>query len=619
MMKDTEPLTETEVISLEELRSAKINVLLAGNNGSDTFALTEPLREASAAAKERGDEVRCKALAFVNDLLNIHLRVDDRAEPFGPMWQSAQGWTCIASDFRGEQNTILAEYASEVEHPVLRARIADIAWYNDRKLGDIGRLAVAAYAEIIRRRIDGELRRTYVDDGYVLDLADIAERMTIIAARLYKIGAFPEFVIVSMTKLFKSCIEACSYVAFTKVSEIGIAYKIFEWSTILAGIEKTMADTEGQDYPMAIQGVWELAERGYGIIGDTENQKRAQHAIVEQDLKMRGQVGPASAKAHWVRTAISKLRQFGRHKEWVEQLREELRVLEEASLDQFGYYSQKMDLTELATGTIKVFDKLTLPDTLLQFALLVQPQSKTELKKAVDESSKKSVFSSLFGSSYVDRDGKVYAQTGANPESDEGVKDWYKAQSLKHMEIRRHLVISGQFEPARQTVMTNFPIEQRHFLPIVYHSPFVQDRYHMTFSLGFARLWQGDFISAANLLIPQLENVIRYVLMSANVHTAKMMPDGTQDDRSLSALLEHSRKEMDEIFGEDLVHEIDMLFNFRPGPALRHQAAHGKMTDGDCYSSDAIYACCLIYRLTCLPLIKHWKGLIGPEIEAQAF
>ena len=167
--------------------------------------------------------------------------------------------------------------------------------------------------------------------------------------------------------------------------------------------------------------------------------------------------------------------------------------------------------------------------------------------------------------------------------------------------------------------MANFPIEQRHFLPIVHNSPFVQNGYHFTFSLGFARFWQGDFVSAANVLIPQLENAIRYVLKNANADSAKMMSDLTQDDRSLSSLLDNMREEMVKIFGEDLVHEVDLLFNFRPGPALRHQAAHGKMTDGQCYSPDAIYACWLIYHMTCLPLIGYWKEHIGPQIEAEAF
>ena len=618
-MADAEPEGTIEIISLEEMRNAEINELLAGVQGSDTFALTKPLREARAAVEEGGDEKLCKVLGFLHDILNIHLKVDGRAEPFGPMFQSSQGRTCTASDFCGEQNAILAEYAGEIEHPVLRARLADIAWYNDRKLGNAGKLAVSAYAETIERRLAGELHRTHGDDGHLLDLADIAQRMMNVAARLYKISALPPSITDVLSKLFEACIEARSYVAFIKVSEIGLASKIFEWGKVLPGAEKIVSDTEGQDYPMAVQGVWELAARGYGKLGETDNQKRAQNEIVEQDLKMRAQVGQASAEAHWVRTAIDKLRQFGGNKERIADLRKELRDLEEASLDDFGAIPLELDVTELAKGTIEVFEKLTLPDILLQFALLNWPQSKAELERTVDESSEKFVLSSLFGGSYADRDGKVYAQTGAKPEGHEDKEDWYKAQSLTHLEINRRLVVAGRIEPARQTMMANFPLEQRHFLPIVYNSPFVQNGYHLIFSLGFARLWQGDFVSAANLLIPQLENAIRYVLKNSNVQSAKMMSDLTQDDRSLSSLFDHMRVEMEKIFGVDLVHEIDLLFNYRPGPALRHQAAHGKMTDGQCYSPDAIYACWLIYHMTCLPIIKHWKGLIGPEIEAQAF
>jgi hypothetical protein len=78
-MADTEPKTTIEVIPLQDFRNAEINALLAGNQGSDTFALAAPLREARSAAEERGNGLRRKVLGFLHDLLNIHLRVDDRA------------------------------------------------------------------------------------------------------------------------------------------------------------------------------------------------------------------------------------------------------------------------------------------------------------------------------------------------------------------------------------------------------------------------------------------------------------------------------------------------------------------------------------------------------------
>lgn len=463
------------------------------------------------------------------------------------------------------------------------------------------------------------MHRTHGDDGRILDMSDLLQRMMQIAARLYKKGSLPETVTSALKLVYNKSIEGREYVAFIKIAEVGLHYEILNWQAVVGGAEKITAATEDKPYPMALQGVWQLAAQGYGVLGDIDNERRCQREVVEQDLKMRDQVGQASAEAHWVRTAIDKLRQFGGYKDWIAELRKELRNLEEASLDDFVGIPYKLNVRELASGTIEVFEKLTLPDILLRFAFLNTPQSKEDLEKYVEDSSGESVLSTLFASSYADRDGKVYAQTAGKPEDEIQKQDWYKAQSLQFMEIHRKQVVAGQIEPALQTAMANFPVEQRHFLPIVQHSPFVQLGYEMTFSLGFARLWQGDYLSAANLLIPQLENAIRYVLKNANENSAKMMSDLTQDDRSLSSLLANMRDEIERIFGVDLIHEVDLLFNFRPGPSLRNTMAHGKLTDWLSYSSDTIYGCWLIYYMTCLPLLSHWKDLIAPEIEAQAF
>lgn len=617
--RGTKPQADLKVISLTDLKALDVNILLAGNDGSDSFALTTPLREARAKAEEAGDETRCRALSLLYGILDIHLRVHDRAEPFGPMFQGPEGRTYTASDFRGEQSTIFAEFAITVDHPVLRARLADLAWYNDRKRGEIGKLAVEAYCEIIERRIAGELHRTHGDDNHLLDMADIATRMINVAARVYQISDLPFPINQLLDTLFCACVKAHSYVAFCHVAEIALRYDIFGWEKILKGAKEIVSDTGDGHYSMAVQRVWELAERGYAKRGDKGKQKEAQDAIVEQYLKMRNQVGQASAQAHWVRMAIDKLRRFGGSKERIAELRKELRDLEDASLDDFVGIPYQLDISDLASGTVELFKTLTLPDMLLKFAVLSQPKSKEELESYVDETSEKFVLGSLFSSSHTDREGRVYAETEAKPDGNADKTDWYKAQSLLACEIHRKMVVSGQIDPARRFVMNAFPLEQRHFMPIVYNSPFVENGYQHTFSLGFARLFQGDFISAANILIPQLENAIRYVLKNANVHSAKMMTDLTQDDRSLSSLLDHMRKEMEGVFSVDLVHEIDLLFNYRPGPALRHEAAHGKLTDGLSFSVDAIYACWLIYQMTVAPLLPYWKEHIAPQIEQHAF
>lgn len=130
---------------------------------------------------------------------------------------------------------------------------------------------------------------------------------------------------------------------------------------------------------------------------------------------------------------------------------------------------------------------------------------------------------------------------------------------------------------------------------------------------------QGDYISAAHLLIPQLENSVRYVLHSASKDSSKIMPDMLQEDRTLSALIEQFRPELERIFSAPIILEIELLFVHNSGPALRHDFAHGKVPDGACFDVDVIYACWLVYRLACIPLFGIWEKQLAPAIEADSF
>ncbi|WP_231792284.1 hypothetical protein, partial [Sphingomonas sp. CCH9-F2] len=73
-----------------------------------------------------------------------------------------------------------------------------------------------------------------------------------------------------------------------------------------------------------------------------------------------------------------------------------------------------------------------------------------------------------------------------------------------------------------------------------------------------------------------------------------------------------STHDLDAIFGEDVVHQIDILFNFRPGPALRNEAAHGKLPWGAFFHHATIFGCWFIFGLTCRPLFHEWDDKIAP-------
>ena len=184
------------------------------------------------------------------------------------------------------------------------------------------------------------------------------------------------------------------------------------------------------------------------------------------------------------------------------------------------------------------------------------------------------------------------------------------------MELIRLMQVRGKLEPGRRTIMDRFPVEERHVAPVAYLSPFVPRGHAPLFALGFARMFQGDYVSAAHILFPQLEAALRHVLIISNRDPSKIESDLLQGDRTLSAMLESNRSDLEAVFGRDVIHDIDLLFNFRPGPAMRHELAHGKMPYTGFFEPDAIWGCWFIFNLTCRPLFRQWKDQIAPEIEA---
>ena len=179
------------------------------------------------------------------------------------------------------------------------------------------------------------------------------------------------------------------------------------------------------------------------------------------------------------------------------------------------------------------------------------------------------------------------------------------------------MVVANNIEPVRLHINDKVAIEERHFNPIVWQSAFVPKLQAPLYALGFARLFQGDFASAAHLLIPQLEPSLRHILKAHGADPTKRRDDATEEDRSLDAIIANHRAELVAILGAPLLEELNRVFNIKPGPALRHDVAHGQLSSGACYSADAIYACWLLYRVCCLFLMKRWDEWVRPGLEIE--
>lgn len=334
---------------------------------------------------------------------------------------------------------------------------------------------------------------------------------------------------------------------------------------------------------------------------------------------MRDSVSQSSAKAHWTKLAIGEYRSIKGMAEEIVKLKAELQIFEEESLDDLAEFSIPLDLSDIRKLTREKFENLEVHEMLFRLALIDKPPQKVALHKSCLSRRDRYFFSSMAGKTFADSQGKIIANSPSAPLGAPPSETWFDHESLVDVSFHYHVASEGNIRAACQVMCLHQQIDERHLIPVVSQSAFVPYGHELVFALGFARLIQGDMVSAAYLLIPQLENSLRFILANDGSNTAKLNIDLTQEDQSLSQLYSNQKKALEARLGVDITYMLHLLFNLKGGPMLRHEMAHGKLSASDCYNPSCFYACWLMYHITCLPLLNRWSSHVAPAILELAY
>ena len=305
--------------------------------------------------------------------------------------------------------------------------------------------------------------------------------------------------------------------------------------------------------------------------------------------------------------AIQALRRLPDTKERRDELEGELRRAQGSVRDEMGVISTTFDLTEYIEHARQSVGGVTPAQALGEFANLALSPDPDELRNEARRVAEENPLSSIMPATMVDEDGKVVAKSPGmlGDESDSDIA--LNHLIARHESLRRQTDVRGLVEPARYLIQCDHPLDQRHLHLIVAMTPFVAaDRVDLV-TMGLVRFFGGDFFSALHILVPQLEHSLRHILKHAGLDPSAIKSDMTQEDCTLSVMLNKERGPLEGILGPAIVFEIENLFDFRGGPALRHRLAHGLVSADECYDTDSIFACWFMFRFYCLPLFPHWE------------
>ncbi len=152
-------------------------------------------------------------------------------------------------------------------------------------------------------------------------------------------------------------------------------------------------------------------------------------------------------------------------------------------------------------------------------------------------------------------------------------------------------------EAARQQICLEHNIRVYDLLPLVSNNPFVPPGREMIYARGLHAGLTGDTLVAAHLLIPQLENSIRSLLIRQGYITSQLDRESIQDEFPLNKILHDYEDELENILGEDTLFDLRGLLVERFGSNLRNEESHGLMDYEEFLAPQAIYLWWLALRL----------------------
>lgn len=612
--EQTPPLPVWLQATLADVKQADLEAPIVGSSTADCREFSTLYRDAANAIEGDDQLQRSTRLVFhmLSAVTEMHFKPDQRHEPFGAMMTLGDGRrTAIPSDFRDRVDA-LAAVAERATNPVLRARLSDVCWLLDRKRAALGTAAAAAYSAIVREVDAGRLKFQYIKEESVLvpGVKDYLRRALQIG---WAIGwDKPESRVARnlVIELRRRALEKQQPIPINWFSNLDIDFKVSDPSLVAADLENFLVSVSPQEDVHAIVRLWQLAAIGYRLAKKNDDKNRC-HTEVAERLALHAETNSEHAfyAAQFLSDAISELNGIPGKRDRRTELRHRLVDIQTRIPEEMSSFSQEMDLSKIVEETQKSFEGKTLLHRLFAFAFLDRSPDPQKLIVTAKEMIEKHPLSSMFATSHVDRQGKVIHRSEGADLGGDG-RSAIQRQIAQAESIRRHISVAGPIMAARQLILNEHFVSEDVFATLLQHSGFVPRELVLTFATGFSRFFQGDFISALYILTPLLENSLRYVLKQ-NGHDVSIFDDATQtqQDRTISALFEQMRADLDSIFTTAITTDIENVFLSKIGPHLRHSVAHGLLHDGDPRGTDAIYACWLIFRLCLLPLFPHREEL----------
>jgi hypothetical protein len=554
---------------------------------------------AAKEAEEQGNTTMHLVFVLLGKVSSLFLQPKEKQTIFKPIMVSPYGRSADISDFTQDDIESLKLLLPEIKNNSLRARIADVVWTVEHKGNfQYAELAIDEYLISGEEQIFGEI--------YFHGIEQLTRALHL-AISLGRWSDKYEKVIRKIDSLIepflpKHISPAIDLIKLLIDFRAGDLQKLAHFAKICA------FDAEANSNWYIAGHCWEIEAKCHRLAKDEEQEYRALQMLANTFVNTAkdsiAQHGGFAVAAHHIQSAIEVLRRIPKTKDQQDQLHNVMLEYQQKSLDGLGQIqSEPIDLTPDVLRVISVFKGKPFLDGIIHFALGIPLIARKRMSAFVDEMAQKSPLFALVSSNKIDNRGKVIGKRGSMLGGTE--QEMAQAREAEMFQWAEY-EINAQgvvIDAARRYFITEHNASASDFLEVVGYNPFVPAGREKFFVEGFSFGMHGDFAIALSILVPQVENSIRYILNQNGVITSGLNQEGIQEDFDLNRLLD--MPETAKIFHEDFIFSLRCTLTSRFGSNFRNLMAHGLLEYGHFYSYVAVYIWWLILRICCTPLVKN--------------
>lgn len=569
----------------------------------------EPLKDENLSLLELGSSLEkyntTNLTETENSVVYLFVRIasiclsDDNSHPFVPLFQFANGTrTCMPEDITPDEMDFFINVIDDVGNKMLKARIADILWYRKYKKKGV------RYPEIV---VDTYLSIDFNAPKF-LDNLRYWKRGLTIAKQIGKKDCLKNF-----------ADNALHYLSQTEFERDDCVFEIIELlrSFDLCTDQKDVIIEKAIELGDNLKNEnYFLAELYYNEASLwTDSQKQSDEYVKLQIKRIKIYIDEAEKSdtgfmtATHYETALKLLRNLNLNKEKRQQYFSEeqenalickMKSSGKLALSEMKEYDFSFEIGKLTKYVIDNIKGKDLPLALKGFTTLFCHISFEKLEKNAIDLIRTFPLLSAFGHTLYASDGRIVARTpeinDLNNLSSENFAVWHNMiwQYMNHISI----IVQIAILPALQIIRCEHNIQFNDIVRIVQRSNLIPIDRIEVLAKGLYAGFSYDFITALNLLVPQVEHMVRCQLQVAGVKTSVIENSGIEQEAGLSTLIEKEKTK--EIFGKDFWFELKALFCDGAGPNLRNNVAHGLLSSDemqDCYS---IYCWWFCFKLVCI-------------------